>query len=318
MRRAASRSDPCSQGERAMKDFLFYPRDMLVRAMHAAVDVYCALSPVQRGKIRLRCWAARAGVSLGPVLPRLIVVKAGGCALPMWVCPTSSVGAGVWAIGRFDAEGVEACVAALRGRPGAVFLDIGAHCGLFGVFAAATCPRLRVIAVEPSPSVRELLRRNIAGLDAAIRGQGSSVEVVAAALGDDGGAARFHRLNDDGFSSLYEVPHGGGETITVPMRRGDEVLAALGVGKVDVCKLDVEGAELRVLRGLERTLGRHGIRWLRMEINRERCAAAGHRPADLVGLLAGHGYRMTAASAARYATVNWEIADFEFLAPDAG
>ena len=129
--------------------------------------------------------------------------------------------------------------------------------------------------------------------------------------------ADFFVSADDSKSAFRPLPHLRGQTVRVAVRRGDDVLRELGVGRVAVCKLDVEGGELDVLRGLHETLRGRRIGCLRLEINRPCCARAGHSPEDLLAELSRHGYTMTAESRRRYEGGGWDIADFTF-APEGG
>jgi len=287
-------------------------RETVARLLPAAVDAYTAWSPVKRGRPFLRGWSAGALLRLECFVPRRVVVRQAGVELPLWLNLGSITGARAWGPGLPEVSGVAECVEAMTRRPG-VFLDLGANAGLFSFVVADRCPRTRVIAVEPHPRLATLLRRDAEELGARLARHGSRVEVVETALGASDGTVVFHQLCHDDISSLYPVPGHAGRAVVTPLRRGDALLAALDVGTVELCKLDVEGAELAVLRGLEETLKHQRIRRLRMEINRERCAAAGHAPDDLVAALARHGYGLTPDSAAAYARGGWAWADFDFI-----
>ncbi len=128
-----------------------------------------------------------------------------------------------------------------------VVLDIGANIGnhtlAFSRHAGA------VYAFEPIDEIFQLLHANIAqnGLD--------HVHAVHTALSDQGGEALIHinRAGNIGSSSLHQR-YDRSETQLVQRMRGDEALERLGVKSVDFIKLDVEGHELDVIRGLSRTL----------------------------------------------------------------
>ena len=128
-----------------------------------------------------------------------------------------------------------------RGNPpGGVILEGGAHLGFVTVHEArAAGPGGRVVVFEPNGGVLECSarepdreRRRRTGRD---RPQGA---------GGGGGASPVLRQGDE--SSLYE-PTGDADPIEVAIVRADEELE----GPVDVIKLDVEGAELAALRGME-------------------------------------------------------------------
>jgi FkbM family methyltransferase len=144
--------------------------------------------------------------------------------------------------------------------PGMTFVDVGACKGDFTLLAAASVgPHGRVVAVEPEPVNASWLRRSV-GLRAA-----RNVEVVEMALSDASGRAALHRVDvlggADSSSGLHSLLEGGPathDTIEVDARTLDGLLETLGIARVDVIKIDVEGWEVAVLRGAAATLTRQG------------------------------------------------------------
>lgn len=135
-----------------------------------------------------------------------------------------------------------------RLRPGGVFVDVGANQGDFTLLAASLVgPAGRVVAFEPDPD-------NVAALRENLRLNGfANVEVRAVALADEAGSATLHRSAISGWHSLNEGGNTGGRPpITVALERLDD----LGLTRLDVLKIDVEGAENAVIRGAMNTLHR--------------------------------------------------------------
>lgn len=134
-------------------------------------------------------------------------------------------------------------------RPGGTFLDVGANVGTFTLFAArAVGPAGRVFAVEPTPRLAALLGRSLA-----MHGLSGRVSVAACAAGESSGEVVLHVKDIMSHNSL--LPSDGadsGQAMTVPLRPVDEVVPPGTV--VDAAKIDVEGAELRVWRGMGRVL----------------------------------------------------------------
>ncbi|QIB73932.1 FkbM family methyltransferase [Halogeometricum borinquense] len=128
-----------------------------------------------------------------------------------------------------------------------VVWDVGAHVGVFSVLAAGQVPAGTVIAIEPLPENAEQLRENLKrnGRDATVRQLALDDESGRAELGvnSPSGAGAFGTLN--GLSSRRRT--------TVQTDCGDSLVAD-GVPAPTVLKVDVQGAELNVLRGLQRSL----------------------------------------------------------------
>jgi FkbM family methyltransferase len=124
------------------------------------------------------------------------------------------------------------------------FIDVGAHIGTIISEVSYHDPSVRIIAIEAAPGKVARLRR-----------QFPRVEFHDCALGDsDGEAAFFVNTRQSGYSSLVCPPASCRADVTetrVPLKRLDSVVSRRDV---DVIKVDVEGAELGVLRGGERLI----------------------------------------------------------------
>ena len=137
--------------------------------------------------------------------------------------------------------------------PGDVFIDIGANVGYFTMLAAARVgPLGRVIAVEANPA---LFQRLCASVE---RNGFQMVDVFDVAATDHDAEISLYLSNDptnDGISSTspWEGHLASGDlsasnTVVIPGRRLDTL--PLELGRVDLLKIDVEGAELAVLNGM--------------------------------------------------------------------
>jgi len=141
---------------------------------------------------------------------------------------------------------------------GGTFVDVGAHIGWYSLKAAqAVGPKGRVIAIEPDHETLGKLRENIhaSGAEAVI-----VVEPVACY--DSETTLPFYSAprSNTGESSLYlaAASQEGPITASYPVRarRLDDILREAGVTRVDALKIDVEGAEVHVLKGAVYTLDR--------------------------------------------------------------
>jgi FkbM family methyltransferase len=136
------------------------------------------------------------------------------------------------------------------------FVDVGASEGFYSLIASRLVgPQGRVFAFEPSPRERARLQRNIAINNLA------NVSVFDCALADEEGQARFlvAEAEHNGLNTLGAFAYDGvacAEQLSVRVRQLDGILKSSGTTTVDMIKIDVEGAELRVLKGALDTLKR--------------------------------------------------------------
>ncbi len=127
-------------------------------------------------------------------------------------------------------------------RPGMTFVDIGANVGYYSLLGASFVgPGGRVIGIEPNSENCRLILRSLE------LNQCSNVAILPVALAEETGWSYFvNHLGSNG--SLSESPAGplNGWGQIVPTLRGDSFLR----GPIHVMKMDVEGAEARVVAGL--------------------------------------------------------------------
>jgi FkbM family methyltransferase len=138
-----------------------------------------------------------------------------------------------------------------------------------------------VHAFEPNPEQMEMLKKN------ATRNELHNIRFVGDALWDAPGV-RLGLVGNDAFASVAPVEAGGFMTTTI-----DEYGAGANVKSLDVIMLDIEGSELRALKGAAGFLGQPAGRApaIIYEINRGYVDwSDGLERTDIVSYLAGHGY----------------------------
>lgn len=137
---------------------------------------------------------------------------------------------------------------------GDVVVDAGAHIGQYSLLAARRVGSTgRVLAFEPNPPMRARLERNVA------LNHLSNVGSFGIALADKPGVGTLHLSADPsnaGMASLL-ADSGGSAGIQVECRTLDEVMEELAIPRLDVIKVDVEGAEAAVISGGRRSIERH-------------------------------------------------------------
>ncbi|MBA2669485.1 MAG: FkbM family methyltransferase [Gemmatimonadetes bacterium] len=128
-------------------------------------------------------------------------------------------------------------------RPGSVIFDIGAHTGYYSLLAyMLTEPRGRVMAFEPNPRNLRFLHKHVK------MNRLSMVEVLPVAVSDRAGEAAFEFGTGSGTGRLASAGDVRVTTTTV-----DTVVAERGVAP-GFLKIDVEGAEVKLLEGAIETL----------------------------------------------------------------
>ena len=133
-------------------------------------------------------------------------------------------------------------------KEGAVILDIGAHIGLFASIAAKMAgSKGKVFAFEPTPDTFSVLQQTIR-----INKLENVIEPVNQAMGKDTGIATFF-ISDaeaDNSNSLvsYKIDRNL-SGVKVEINTIDNFVAATKLNKIDIIKIDVEGAEYDALKG---------------------------------------------------------------------
>jgi FkbM family methyltransferase len=150
--------------------------------------------------------------------------------------------------------------------PGGTFVDVGANWGYFTLAGAhAVGPEGRVVALEPDPRMHAELRANVA------RNGIRNVTILAVAAAEGAGEAVLAGYGEAdrnrGVSSLVAAPSADAPAFTVRTAALDDLLDGEGIGAVDLVKIDVEGAEERVLRGMARGLAQGRYRRVLLELH---------------------------------------------------
>jgi FkbM family methyltransferase len=172
-------------------------------------------------------------------------------------------------------------------RPGGSFFDVGAHAGYFSLIAAdrVGCDG-RMVAVEPNPVVFATLRAHLAA------NRISHVEACHWGLAERDGSVELHVPGAASFrdynATLLHRPEWA--PIVIPVRRLDDCLDDWGARRIDLMKIDVEGAEPRVLAGGAAHMAKGVVRHAMIEINGPRLVEAGSSPAALIDQLGALGF----------------------------
>lgn len=172
-------------------------------------------------------------------------------------------------------------------RPSYVFIDVGANVGYFTVLCAPLVNR--VVAFEPVASTHGYCQTNIAlnGL--------TNVDLRQQALWREETTLRI-RLDSSSVMTASVVTNGGDPTFESISAVSLDTLVASGrleLPRLDVLKMDAEGAELSALFGMRETLARFRPR-LVMEINRPMLASLGASADEIWEFLGNLSYEIQA------------------------
>lgn len=166
-----------------------------------------------------------------------------------------------------------------RLKPGMTFVDAGANVGFFSMLAAKLVGQSgRVVAFEPNPSVFAQVQAN-----AELNGF-SWIKPHRAGLFDkDGVGEIFIPEANCGGATLRP---GGINGMAIPLVRMDDVVK----GKVDLLKIDIEGAEVAALGGAREILSGPDAPAVVCEVSEYSLRQMGSSHYELYDLMSGHGY----------------------------
>jgi FkbM family methyltransferase len=170
-------------------------------------------------------------------------------------------------------------------RPGMTFVDVGANVGHYTLLAAAAVGDAgHVFAFEPGPYAYARLRSTVE------KNKISQVMVLPIGLSDVAGTVPLFIGRKVGNYTPTMIANEGGDPVDVVVRTLDECLDEFGVDRVDVLKIDVEGYELRVLKGAMKALRAGRIRALLCEFNDPWLKAARTSSAELYEMVTKLGF----------------------------
>ena len=171
--------------------------------------------------------------------------------------------------------------------PDSTVIDVGANIGFFTIdFATRVGAAGRVVAFEPDHRNVETLRWNLA------RAKLANVVVVEAALAERSGQGTLylnpsHPADHRIFAGDAERPH----EVVALIAFDDYVASAALPAPISLIKIDVQGAEMKALRGMTRTLDRFPSASLLVEYTPAALREAGDSPEVLLDFFRSRDYR---------------------------
>lgn len=175
--------------------------------------------------------------------------------------------------------------------PNMTLIDVGANIGLYTALALAE-PRFsgRLIALEPDAESRAYLHRAIAA-NARPDGRVRVVVSDAAASDESGEAVLYRNVENRGDSRIYSAP-ALTEGAVVPTTTLDELAEREGIESVELLKIDVQGAEAKVVAGAAELLARSRDAVLMTEFWPDGLARCGSSAAAYIAMLGELGFAL--------------------------
>lgn len=178
---------------------------------------------------------------------------------------------------------IEALLSELTGSE--TVWDIGACIGTYTCPVASILTTGCVVGFEPETTNRSRLRLNLEQ-----NASTTNWEIAPVALSDDNATSTLSSEFVAAGAGHHYLSSGKSGT-TVETRRGDSLIEKTEYPPPDVVKIDVQGAELDVLRGLKRTLD--NVRTLYLEIHSKKCGRYGTTAEEIEAFLTTAGFSLT-------------------------
>jgi FkbM family methyltransferase len=175
-------------------------------------------------------------------------------------------------------------------KPEAIF-DVGANKGGTYSMFRSLFPQAPIYAFEPDPRVHAKLKDKAKGDPLA--------HLQQLAVSDRNEELEFHVTTASEMNSLL-APHQGSDEATTVLEKIkvqsvtlDDFTAKNGIARIDLLKMDIQGAEIRALDGASGLLGRFAIGCLYLEL----CFSSGYEGApvatDIIAYLQDRNYKLS-------------------------
>jgi len=176
-----------------------------------------------------------------------------------------------------------------------VFIDIGANVGVWTTALAAAHRTAHVYCIEPTPDIVDLLQSNIA----LNRLQNVTTEQLA--ISDSDGFVSFQVVTEysiynrlatrkNSAQDLHRDRFKNARTIDVRSVRLDDFCKDRCIERIGFLKVDVEGAEVCVIKGAENLLRNRAIELIWIEVEPDNLCEMGDSIDDLADAMRNVGY----------------------------
>ncbi|MBL7767225.1 MAG: FkbM family methyltransferase [Chitinophagaceae bacterium] len=173
-------------------------------------------------------------------------------------------------------------------KTGDVYVDVGANVGCYTLLAAKRVGATgKVYAFEPVSHTADRLEQNI-GLN-----HFTNIQVVRKALYQENTELTFFLSSDDnvGMSSIHRHDAESGQTEVIQAIKADDFFNQEALSRIDLIKIDIEGAEWFALQGMKETLLKYHPLVV-LEFSDELLSKSGIAPQQLISFFTDLGYTL--------------------------
>lgn len=176
-------------------------------------------------------------------------------------------------------------------EPDMCFIDIGANQGEFSLFAAKYLKQGFVYSFEPQNDMYKMLEKNIElnsfeNIKLHNFGLGEKEEILKLYTSGD---TVLHAGWHEGLFTTFPTSYRNKFVQDVSIKRMDNVFSMDSITRVDMIKIDVEGAELFVLKGAKSFIKKFKPKLI-LEVNEDTFRQAGYSTKDLINFLDSFDY----------------------------
>ena len=170
-------------------------------------------------------------------------------------------------------------------KRGDYFIDVGANIGVYSFLASSKITTGKIFAFEPSPKILPKLYENIA-----LNQKKDRIEVIRKVVSDRSQLVNFDTSEYPDYNHIS--PNSGNKnTLRLESTTLDKFIKDQNIKKIKMIKIDVEGAEMLVLKGLEESLQGKKVDILIVEVNEEAYKSFCFSTKDTVSYLENYGFK---------------------------
>lgn len=168
------------------------------------------------------------------------------------------------------------------GRQSSIILDIGAHIGLFSIYASALNPKVKIIALEPEPNNFALMKENLK------LNHCENVVVKNIALVSDGQQNIDLYLSENSHNHTTTPNHLTTQPldhVIVPATNLGKLIKQNKLDKISLLKMDIEGTEFEIFENVEDKI-LNIVENIAVEYHEDE----NNKRADLENIIRSHGF----------------------------